>query len=110
MRIETLPICPEFTMSHSEHNHIHCEFCGHLTIRHESHIDYLHDGELHYSTDSGEIYPHKLAVSQKNPAECNKLYQHSYSENDFVNKLIKPDTTAEQEKDTSSVLNLLIFS
>ena len=50
--------------------HIHCEFCGHPKVIHENHIDYLSDGELHLTIDSGEIYPHKLEVSDVNPIYC----------------------------------------
>lgn len=47
-KINELPT--ELTMScpHENHHHIHCEFCGHCTIIHNGHIDYVHDAELHF--------------------------------------------------------------
>lgn len=33
---------------HKDHAHIHGDGCGHETIMHEGHIDYLHDGCVHH--------------------------------------------------------------
>ncbi len=54
-RIASLPTDPVKPMPQSEHHHIHCEFCGHCTIRHNGHIDFVHDAELHYVSPSGII-------------------------------------------------------
>eukprot|EP00826_Nyctotherus_ovalis_P065355 TRINITY_DN9605_c0_g1_i18.p1 TRINITY_DN9605_c0_g1~~TRINITY_DN9605_c0_g1_i18.p1 ORF type:complete len:152 (+),score=2.37 TRINITY_DN9605_c0_g1_i18:971-1426(+) len=53
--------------------HIHGEFCGHPTIVHDNHIDFVCDGELHFVSRSGAVYPHKLAVTDTNPAHCKFL-------------------------------------
>ena len=48
-----LPTYPLNPLPQNEHNHIHCEFCGHTTIRHNDHIDYIHNAELHYKNADG---------------------------------------------------------
>jgi zinc transport system permease protein len=41
--------------THSEaHDHVHGPDCGHLTVRHGDHLDYIHDGHLH--APHGEHY------------------------------------------------------
>ena len=34
--------------THAHHHHEHGEGCGHTAIKHNDHIDYLHDGHLHH--------------------------------------------------------------
>ncbi|HDL3336001.1 TPA: hypothetical protein PW602_000237 [Mannheimia haemolytica] len=34
--------------THANHEHEHGEGCGHTAIKHNDHIDYLHDGHLHH--------------------------------------------------------------
>lgn len=67
---ERIKMLPRFPLDAKESCHIHCEFCGHLTIFHGNHVDYLSDGELHFTSPSGFIYPHKLGVSSTNPIRC----------------------------------------
>ena len=31
----------------AEHPHVHGESCGHESVQHEDHVDYLHDGHRH---------------------------------------------------------------
>jgi len=31
----------------TEHEHVHGEGCGHETVEHGDHVDYLHDGHRH---------------------------------------------------------------
>jgi hypothetical protein len=52
-----------------EHPHEHGPDCGHTAVRHDDHVDYLHDGELHRHV-GGEIESHAIAVSGRNPADC----------------------------------------
>lgn len=66
-RIRSLPTLPLYI---EENSHIHNEFCGHPTIIHGNHIDYLCDGELHFVARSGAVYPHKLEASSNNPRRC----------------------------------------
>ena len=30
-----------------QHPHVHDRFCGHATVPHEDHVDFLHDGHVH---------------------------------------------------------------
>jgi len=32
---------------HEQHNHIHGANCGHPSVKHEDHVDYIHDGHFH---------------------------------------------------------------
>jgi len=67
---ERIKELPEFPVNKSFRSHVHGEFCGHITVIHEDHIDFLCDGELHLVTRSGSVYPHKLPISDVNPARC----------------------------------------
>jgi hypothetical protein len=33
----------------TEHPHVHGEGCGHDTVQHDDHVDYVHDGHRHAS-------------------------------------------------------------
>lgn len=55
-RIQELPTDLNLIMSQNDHHHIHCEYCGHCTIMHNGHIDYVHDAELHHYSHSGIIF------------------------------------------------------
>lgn len=52
-KIKELPTDLTLYFPHENHHHIHCEYCGHCTIVHNGHIDYVHDAELHYLDGSG---------------------------------------------------------
>lgn len=54
---------------HSNHDHAHGEGCGHLAIRHEGHVDYLHDGHLHHPKGDG-VEEHVLEITGHNPEGC----------------------------------------
>ncbi|MGX2041715.1 hypothetical protein ACWJKU_16530 [Methylocaldum sp. MU1018] len=54
---------------HDDHPHEHGLNCGHRTIRHENHFDYLHDGHLHHPHE-GHIDEHVLPVCAANPDAC----------------------------------------
>jgi hypothetical protein len=55
--------------SHSNHSHVHGPNCGHSSVRHEGHKDYLHAGHLHHQEGS-RVEEHSLAVGAANPAIC----------------------------------------
>ena len=55
--------------THTEHQHVHSEHCGHTAIQHSDHLDYLHDGHLH-SPHEGHYDEHVIAVSEQNPDSC----------------------------------------
>lgn len=67
---EQMKELPEFPLNTMFQNHVHGEFCGHAIVIHENHLDYVCDGVLHFVTPSGAVYPHKLAISDVNPATC----------------------------------------
>lgn len=81
-----LSTIPSIPVPKREHPHVHGEFCGHTTVRHDGHIDYIHDAELHYINSSGsvlffiigEVFPHKLAVTEINPDGCRPLITHPW--------------------------------
>lgn len=58
-RASVLPTILTTPIPQSEHRHIHCEFCGHCTIRHNGHIDYVHDAELHHVDALGFCFDHE---------------------------------------------------
>jgi len=55
--------------THSDGNHVHGPSCGHQGVRHNGHIDYLHDGHLHHPTADG-VEEHSLEVGTANPMVC----------------------------------------
>ena len=52
-----------------QHDHQHAPGCGHSAVRHGDHLDYLHDGEMHYHADAA-VEHHVIAVSDVNPVGC----------------------------------------
>ncbi|GDX61481.1 MAG: hypothetical protein ITD42_04390 [Nitrosospira sp.] len=55
--------------THSDHSHQHGPDCGHLSIKHNDHIDYLHAGHLHHLHE-GCVEEHALEVNITNPSIC----------------------------------------
>src|SRR3954469_7180480 len=53
----------------STDDHTHGPDCGHVAIRHDDHVDHLHEGELHHEHPEGR-QRHALTVGGANPAEC----------------------------------------
>ena len=51
------------------HEHEHGPKCGHQVVKHDDHLDYLHDGHLH-GTRGDHSVEHVVAVDAKNPATC----------------------------------------
>ena len=54
---------------HEAHTHQHKSGCGHKTIEHNDHSDYLHDGHMHH-LHNDHVDEHALEVNDKNPAAC----------------------------------------
>jgi hypothetical protein len=54
---------------HEGHTHQHGPGCGHTAVRHEGHVDYLHDGCLHHPAGT-RVEEHRIEVGGANPAEC----------------------------------------
>lgn len=46
-RVKFLPPTLKASITQEEHPHYHNEFCDYCTIRHDGHIDYIYDAELH---------------------------------------------------------------
>ncbi|MFF9494431.1 hypothetical protein [Streptomyces flaveolus] len=40
-------LAPRALDEHAEHAHAHGEGCGHVTVPHGDHTDYVHDGHRH---------------------------------------------------------------
>lgn len=55
--------------THENHAHKHGPTCGHKSIRHGAHVDYLHDGHLHAAHDD-HFDECNIAVGGENPAAC----------------------------------------
>ena len=92
-KFKNLQVKPSIPLNHLEHNHVHSEICGHIMIMHRNHVDFLHDGELHYIGPTGEVYPHKLEITEENPTGCHPI--HSLNEVHSANhslheKLVTP--------------------
>ncbi len=54
---------------HNSHDHKHSSTCGHLTIEHGDHTDYLHDSHLH-RVHGDHVDECNLDASSTNKAEC----------------------------------------
>ncbi|NWF85935.1 MAG: hypothetical protein HXY18_19115 [Bryobacteraceae bacterium] len=54
---------------HGNHGHIHGQGCGHLAIKHNGHVDFIHDGCLHHL--HGDHFDEcRIEVSERNPSLC----------------------------------------
>lgn len=62
---------------HAHHDHKHGAGCGHTAIKHEGHVDYLHDGHLHHVEKDGTVTEHAIPVSKHNPEGCHPLNAHT---------------------------------
>jgi len=60
---------------HGHHDHKHGPNCGHTAVKHDDHVDYLHDGHLHHPNADGTVVEHVLSVTAANPSACTP--QHS---------------------------------
>ncbi|HTR76572.1 MAG TPA: hypothetical protein VMH39_00615 [Gemmatimonadaceae bacterium] len=62
------------TQTHSDHSHVHGPACGHSTVRHEGHVDYLHDGHLHHQRGT-TVEEHSIALGSTNPGACTPAHR-----------------------------------
>jgi hypothetical protein len=68
-------------MHQSAHTHEHGPDCGHTSVRHDDHVDYLQDGHLHHPHDD-HFHEHVIAVDEAHPAghtdpvPCNPAHAH----------------------------------
>ncbi len=68
---------------HDHGSHTHSPNCGHKAILHGDHLDYLHDGHLHFVTN-GKVEDHALEVSTRNPDRCTSGHACSGHDADHV--------------------------
>ncbi len=54
---------------HPGHHHDHGPRCGHLGVKHHTHIDYLHEGHLH-TMHAGHVDECMIEVDVTNPEDC----------------------------------------
>jgi hypothetical protein len=81
-------------MSSDPHEHQHGPGCGHIVIRHDDHIDHLHDGELHHHDETG-VERHALAISDSNPAACTPAHDCAEHDADHEPRTgLRPSPTA----------------
>jgi hypothetical protein len=66
-------------MTNETHEHEHGPGCGHTAIRHDDHVDHLHDGELHHHHEES-VERHAIPVSETNPGDCTP--DHDCAEHD----------------------------
>lgn len=59
---------------HADHPHKHGPNCGHIAVRHGSHVDYVHDGHLHHM-HGDHVDEHVIALSAANPSACTPQHQ-----------------------------------
>ncbi len=52
---------------HTDHAHVHGPGCGHPAVRHEDHVDYLHDGHLHHP-HGDHVDEHAIAEDDAHPS------------------------------------------
>lgn len=101
-----LPTSPKISLDSC--NHIHSEFCGDPMIIHGNHIDFVHDGELHFVAQSGAIYPHKLEVSSINPSECKPICQYPWNVGYYETPNIEVDNECKDK--CENYLNVYLIS
>jgi hypothetical protein len=60
---------------------VHGEGCGHTAVRHDDHVDYLHDGHLHHPHED-HVDEHVIEVDAEHPdghtseAPCDPAHTH----------------------------------
>jgi hypothetical protein len=60
---------------HDEHAHTHAEGCGHATVAHGDHVDFLHDGHAHHGHDD-----HYDECSVENVHIQAEAHEHTHAE------------------------------
>jgi len=62
--------------THAAHKHVHQSGCGHKSIHHGDHGDYLHDGHLH-RVHGDHVDECSIKVDASNPAQCTPAHSCS---------------------------------
>lgn len=58
---------------HQNHDHRHGAGCGHKTVQHGDHSDYLHEGHMHHA-HADHIDECSVSVSADNPESCTQSH------------------------------------
>jgi hypothetical protein len=73
--------------THPSHKHVHQPGCGHKSIQHGDHSDYLHEGHLHH-VHGDHVDECSIKVDAANPAQCTPAHKcdgheqiHAHSSN-----------------------------
>jgi len=61
--------CATHSQHAQAHPHQHGTSCGHATVQHDGHTDYLDNGHLH-QVHGSHVDDHTIAVSAANPDQC----------------------------------------
>jgi hypothetical protein len=69
--------------THDDHDHTHGPGCGHIAVRHGTHVDYLHEGHLHHAHD-GHVDECSLEVDAGNPVACTPSHACGAHESDHT--------------------------
>src|SRR5215475_25887 len=69
-------LMPEAHVRHEGHSHAHGPGCGHQAVKHDGHVDYLHNGHLH-NVHGDSVHEHTIEVSPANPNRCTPKHQCS---------------------------------
>ncbi|MGH9889428.1 MAG: hypothetical protein ACREBE_28095 [bacterium] len=57
-----------------QHAHVHDGSCGHATVPHEDHVDYLHDGHVHLV--HGDHVDEEVAAPDAHLAHAGHMHVH----------------------------------
>ena len=68
---------------HAGHDHVHGPDCGHKTIEHGDHKDYVHDGHMH-NVHGDHVDDHAISVGKLNPADCTPAHDCASHGKDHV--------------------------
>jgi len=66
---------------HQEKEHKHSPNCGHKSVQHGDHVDYLHDGHMHHMAGD-QVHDHCVPESATNETKCtpdHKCHDTSHS-------------------------------
>src|SRR5712692_9467531 len=73
--------------THASHKHVHQSGCGHKSIRHGDHSDYLHDGHMH-RLHGDHVDECSISVDASNPAPCTPAHSCAGHKQDHAHYLV----------------------
>lgn len=81
---------PATALDFVEHCHIHTDGCGHVQVFHKDHVDFIHNGELHFVNKAKKAFPHKLTISKTNPDGCMPICSKKDENNGVLEEITTP--------------------